>query len=97
VLLSSFLGRLILWQLRVVFRVLVWMATSVGHTMVALATAFRACGRASADYGPLVIPAQMALLLAWAPARLLFLALERSARIAHHTHIGLYRRRTALA
>ena len=73
------------------------MAISVGHTMVALATAFRACGRASADYGPLVIPAQVALLLAWAPARLLFLGLERSARIAHRTHIGLHRRRAALA
>ncbi len=87
----------ILWQLRVAFRVLVWLATSVGHTMVALASAFRACGRASADFGPLVVPAQMALLFAWAPARLLFLALEGSARCAHRTHMGLHRRRAALA
>jgi hypothetical protein len=34
--------------------------------MVALATAFRACGRASEAYAPLTIPAQLALLLAWA-------------------------------
>jgi hypothetical protein len=95
--LSSRAGSVILWQLRVAFRILVWLATSVGETMVALAAAFRACRRASADYGPLVIPAQMALLLAWAPSRLLFLALEQAARSAHRTHAGLHRRRTALA
>ncbi len=97
VILGSRIGVLILWQLRVAFRVLVWLATSVGRTMVALASAFRACRRASADLGPLVVPAQMALLFAWAPARLLFLALESSARRAHRTHVGLYRRRAALA
>lgn len=94
---GSRLGLIILWQLRVAFRVLVWLATSVGHTMVALAGAFRACGRASRDYGALVIPAQVALLIAWAPARMLFLALERGARITHRTHVGLHRRRAALA
>ena len=96
-LLGSRAGLLVLWQLRVAFRVLVWCAMSVGHTMVALAGAFRACGQASADYGPLVIPAQLALLMAWAPTRLLFLALEASARYAHQTHVGLHRRRAALA
>ena len=76
---------------------LVWLATSVGQTMVALAGAFRACGRASADYGPLVIPAQLVLLAVWAPTRLLFLGLERGARRAHRTHMDLHRRRAALA
>jgi hypothetical protein len=97
VIVGSRIGLLILWQLRIAFRVLVWWATSVGHTMVALATAFRACARASRDYGPLVIPAQLVLLCAWAPARALFLALERGARFTHRTHRGLYRRRAALA
>lgn len=94
---STRVGLVILWQLRVAFRVLVWLASSVGNTMVALATAFRVCGRASRDYGPLVLPAQLVLLFAWAPARMLFLALERAARFAHRTHVGLYRRRAALA
>ena len=97
VIVGSRVGPIILWQLRVAFRVLVWLATSVGHTMVALAAAFRACGRASHGYGPLVIPAQLVLLVAWAPARMLFLALEKSARFAHRTHRGLDRRRAALA
>jgi hypothetical protein len=97
VILSSRAHLIILWQLRVAFRLLVWLATWVGHTMVALAAAFRACGRASRDYGPLVIPAQLALLFAWAPARMLFLALERGAVFTHRTHVGLYRRRAALA
>jgi hypothetical protein len=94
---SSRVGLLVLWQLRVAFRVLVWLAASVGHTTVALAAAFRACGRASRDYGPLVIPVQLVLLFAWAPARVLFLALEKSARFAHRTQLGLHRRRAALA
>ncbi len=94
---TSRVGLVVLWQLRVAFRVLVWLASSVGRTMVALATAFRACGRASGDYGPLVVPAQFVLLLAWAPARLLFLTLEGAARCAHRTHVGLHRRRAALA
>jgi hypothetical protein len=51
--------------------------------MVALATAFRACGRASEAYAPLTIPAQLAVLLAWAPMRLLFLTLESAARSAY--------------
>lgn len=97
VIVGSRIGLLILWQLRIAFRVLVWLAASVGHTMVALATAFRACGRASREYGPLLVPAQLLLLFAWAPARVLFLTLERSARFAHRTHVGLHRRRAALA
>ncbi len=96
-LLGSRAGLILLWQLRLAFRVLVWLATSVGTTMVTLAGAFRACGRASADLGPLVIPVQLVLLLAWAPARLLFLALERGARFTHRTHVGLHQRRLALA
>lgn len=95
--LSSRVGLVVLWQLRLAFRVLVWLAMSVGTTMVSLATAFRACGRASAELGPLVIPPQIVLLLAWAPARLLFLALESSARGVHRTHAGLHRRRLAVA
>ena len=94
---SSRAGLIILWQLRVAFRVLVWLAASVGGTMVALAVAFRACRRASDEYGPVVVPAQIALLVAWAPARVLFLALEGGARFAHRTHVGLHRRRAALA
>jgi hypothetical protein len=97
VIVSSRAGLVILWQLRVAFRVLVWLAASVGGTMVALAAAFRACRRASREYGPLVVPAQIVLLFAWAPARVLFLALEGSARLAHRTHVGLHRRRAALA
>ena len=95
--LSSRAGLVILWQLRLAFRVLVWLATSVGHTMVTLATAFRACGRASRDWGALVVPAQLVLLVAWVPSRVLFLALASGARFAHRTHVGLDRRRAALA
>lgn len=88
---------LLLWHVRGAFRLLVWLATSVGHTMVALATAFRACGRASADYGPLVIPAQVALLAVWAPTRVLFLALEHGAREVHRADRHLRRRLAAVA
>lgn len=95
-LLGSRTGLILLWQLRVAFRVLVWLATSVGRTMVALAAAFRVCHRASADYGPVVIPAQVALVLAWAPTRLLFLVLEQCAHQAHRTHRDLGRRRAIL-
>ena len=87
----------LLWQVRAAFRLLCWLAGSVGHTMVALATAFRACRRASADYGALVIPAQMVLLLAWAPTRMLFLALEHGAREAHRADRHLRRRLAAVA
>lgn len=84
-------SRILLWQVRAAFRLLVWLAVSVGPTMVALAAAFRACGRASADYGAIVVPAQMLLLLAWAPTRLLFLALEHGARRAHRVDRRLCR------
>ena len=94
--LESRAGVLILWQLGVAFRVLVWLATSVGETMVALAAAFKACRRASADWGLIVIPAQMALLMVWAPTRVLFLALAGSANRAYRTHLDLRRRRAAL-
>lgn len=57
--------------------------------MVALATAFKACQRASASWGQLVIPAQLALLLVWAPTRLLFLALLSVAKSAHRTDTHL--------
>ena len=95
--LGSRAGLIILWQIRIALRVLVWLAGRVGETMVALAGAFRACRRASVEYGLLVIPAQMALLLAWAPTRLAFLALERTAKRTHRTHTDLRRRRAALA
>lgn len=75
---------------------LCWLATPVGHTMVALATAFRFCGRASEAYAPLTIPAQLALLLAWAPIRLLFLTLETAARSAYLADRQLRRRFAAV-
>ena len=60
--------------------------------MVALATAFRVCGRASEAYAPLTIPAQLALLLTWAPIRLLFLTLESAAGSAYMADTQLRRR-----
>jgi len=84
------------WQVRAVCRFLCWLATPVGHTMVALATAFRVCGRASEPYAPLTIPAQLALLLAWAPIRLLFLTLEAAAKRAHLADTQLRRRWAAV-
>ena len=65
--------------------------------MVTLALAFRACSQAGSEYGPVVIPAQVVLLFVWAPVRLLFLALESSARFAYRTHDGLHSRRAAVA
>jgi len=84
------------WQARAAFRVLCWLATPVGKTMVALAAAFRACTRASGEYGSVVIPAQLALLLAWAPTRLLFLALH-SAAVGAFRAEGRLRRGLAVA
>jgi hypothetical protein len=65
------------------------MAEAVGHTMVSLATAFKACRRVTAVYGPLVIPAQFVLLLAWVPTRLLFLVLYRAAKGAYRVDVRL--------
>lgn len=76
-------------------RLLCWLATSVGQTMVALAAAFKACQRASASLGQVVIPAQIALLLAWAPTRLLFLALLGAAKTVYRTDMHLRDRWTA--
>lgn len=84
-------SRILLWQVRTAFRLLVWLAASVGQTMVALATAFRACRRASGDYGAIVVPVQLVLLLAWAPTRMLFLALEHGAHRAHRADRRLCR------
>lgn len=84
-------SRLILRQVRIVFRLLCWIAVSVGQVMVALASGFKACRRASVDYGPAVVPLQIVLLLAWVPIRLLFLALERSATGVHRTELRLRR------
>jgi hypothetical protein len=64
--------------------------------MVVLASAFRACGRARATYAPLTIPAQVVLLLAWAPTRVLFLALQNAATKTYLTEIGLRRRWAAV-
>jgi hypothetical protein len=63
---------------------------------VGLATAFRACGRASEAYAPLTIRAQLALLLAWAPIRLLFFTLESAARSAYLADPQLRRRWAAV-
>jgi hypothetical protein len=52
---------------------------AVGALMVRFATAFKACRRAYPRYGGALLAAQFALLLAWTPTRLLFLALERAA------------------
>jgi hypothetical protein len=57
--------------------------------MVALAAAFNACRRASASLGLFVVPAQLALLLAWAPTRVLFLALLGAAKGVHRTDLRL--------
>ena len=86
----------VLWQIRTVFRVLCWLATSVDGTMVALAHAFKRCRRASTGYGPLVIPVQVLLVLAWVPIRLLFLGLAWAATGAYRIDTRL-RRRWALA
>jgi hypothetical protein len=76
--------------------VLGWLAISVGQTMAALATAVRGCGRANASYAPLTIPAQLVLLLARAPTRLLFLGLDRAARRSYLADAHLRRRWAAL-
>ena len=86
----------LIWVVPVVCRLLCWLAISVGQTMVALATAVRACGRISAAYAPLTIPAQLVLLLAWAPTRLLFLTLDSAARNAYQADTHLRRRWAAL-
>jgi hypothetical protein len=80
---------------RIVFRALCWLATSVGRVMAALADAFKSCGRASADHGALVVPAQTVLLIAWVPVRLLFLVLEWAARSVYRLDAN-FRRRWAL-
>ena len=87
---------LVLWHARAAFRLLCWLATLVGQTMVALAGAFKACGRASAHYGSVVILAQVPLVLAWALTRLLFLMLHRAAKRTHAVDAHL-RRRLAFA
>jgi hypothetical protein len=76
---------------RWVFWCLCWMAEAVGHTMVTLASAFKACRRATSVYAPLVIPAQLVLLLAWVPTRLLFLLLYRAAKGAYRVDLHLGR------
>jgi hypothetical protein len=81
---------------RALCRLLCWLAASVGQTMVALATAIRVLGQAAASYAPLTIPAQLVLLLAWAPTRLLFLALDSAARNAHRAETHLRRSEAAL-
>lgn len=65
--------------------------------MVALAAAFKACQRASSSFGQFVIPIQIALLLAWAPTRLLFLALLGAAKSVYRTDIHLRARWAASA
>jgi hypothetical protein len=82
----------LLWQTRAACRLLCSLASSVGETMVLLATALKVCGRARATSGPVVIPAQIVLLLAWAPTRLLFLALESAANRAYWADSKLRRR-----
>jgi hypothetical protein len=87
---------LLRWQLRAAFRVLCFLAVSVGETMVALATAFKACRRASLTYGPMMIAPQLVLLLAWLPTRLLFLVLEAIARTMYRAQILLCDEATAI-
>ena len=55
----------LIWVVRAVCGLLCWLAISVGQAMVALATAVRVCGRASASLAPLALLAQLVLLLAW--------------------------------
>jgi hypothetical protein len=86
----------LIWVVRAVCRLLCWLAISVGQTMVALATAVRVCGRASASHAPLALLAQLVLLLAWTPTRLLFLALDSAARNAYLADTHLRRRWAAL-
>jgi hypothetical protein len=85
-----------MWLVRAVCRLLCWLAISVGQTMVALATAVRVCGRARAAYAPLTIPAQLVLLLLWAPTRLLFFTLDSAARNAYLAETDLRRKWAAL-
>ena len=82
---GSPLPRLVLWNVRAGLRLLCWFTASVGQTMVALAAAFNACRRAGVSLGVFVIPAQLALLLAWAPTRVLFLALLGAAKGVYRT------------
>jgi hypothetical protein len=56
----------------VAFRVCFVAALASGHLMVRLAGAFRALARLSRSYGPLVIVAQLPILLCWLAARALF-------------------------
>jgi hypothetical protein len=64
--------------------------------MVMLATAIRVLSHASASYAPLTVPAQLVLLLAWAPTRLLFLILDSGARNAYQAETHLRRSEAAL-
>lgn len=82
----------VLWPARAAFGLLCWLAGSVGHTMVVLATAFKACRRAGARYGPVMIPAQVLLLVLWLPTRILFLLLHRAAVGSFHINAQLRRR-----
>jgi hypothetical protein len=59
---------------RVVYRVCYWTACRAGAVAVVLARGFRGLGRRSIDYGPVVILAQLPVVLLWVPARMLFLA-----------------------
>jgi hypothetical protein len=81
---------------RALCRSLCWLAASVGQTMVVLAAAIRVLSHASATYAPLTIPAQLVLLLAWAPTRLLFLTLDSAARNAYQAETHLRRTEAAL-
>jgi hypothetical protein len=82
----------VLWQTRSAFKLLCLLALFVGKPMVATAAAFKACGRAQPSYGIVIFAAQLALLVAWMPTRMVFLVLERAATSIYATHVQLHRR-----
>jgi hypothetical protein len=56
-------------SVRVVYRVSYMVCIASCHLAAWLATQYRALARASGRWGPLVVPLQLPVLVAWCPAR----------------------------
>ena len=57
--------------MRIAYRLSYLICIASGHVAAWLAADFRALTRASRRWGPLVVPLQLPVLIAWGPARAL--------------------------
>ena len=55
--------------MRIAYRLSYLVCLASGHAAAWLAARFRGLGRNSERWGPLVVPLQLSLLVAWFPAR----------------------------